>query len=72
VLTNVGTGVGSWSMTPQIGTGFSTSPVGGYLFPGSSITVTVFYNGQGPAPDFATRIELLTTSGLYLIPIVVG
>lgn len=71
-LTNVGAGVGSWSMSPDIGTGLSVSPVGGYLFPGSSVTVTIQYNGRGPARDFAASIELLTSSGRYLIPVVVG
>lgn len=72
VINNVGSGVGSWSLSPQIGTGITASPVGGYLFPGSSVTVTVQFNGRGPAPDFATTMELLTSNGLYLIPVVVG
>jgi hypothetical protein len=62
-LYNTGAGVGSWSVSPEVGTGLSASPVGGYLFPGSSVVVSVFYNGQGPVGDFSSRIEILTSSG---------
>lgn len=71
-LTNIGTGVGSWTMSPDIGTGISVSPVGGYLFPGSTVNVTVRFDGVGPTGDFAAKIELLTSSGRYLITVVVG
>jgi hypothetical protein len=72
LIRNVGSGVGSWTVTPQLGTGITASPVGGYLFPDSSVTVTLQFNGRGPANDFNTTIELLTSNGIFLIPVVVG
>jgi hypothetical protein len=71
-IRNVGSGVGSWSLSPDIGTGITASPVGGYLFPGSSVTVAVQFSGRGPASDFGAEIELLTSNGFFVIPVVVG
>jgi hypothetical protein len=71
-LINAGSGVGSWSVSPEVGVGLSASPVGGYLFPGSSVTISVFYNGSGPAGDFSSRIEVKTSSGVFEIIARVG
>jgi hypothetical protein len=50
----------------------SVTPSSGFLFPGSSVVVTVAYNGSGPATDFQTTIKVLSTSGEILIPVLVG
>ncbi|GIU83397.1 MAG: hypothetical protein KatS3mg008_0172 [Acidimicrobiales bacterium] len=62
-IANAGSGVGSWSAITQAGTGMSVTPSSGFLLPGKSVELRVTYNGQGPASDFITRIQFVTSSG---------
>jgi hypothetical protein len=71
-LRNIGSGLGSWSAEPQVGTGMNVTPSSGFLFPGSSVGISVAFNGTGPANDFATYIRVLATSGEIRVPIRVG
>jgi hypothetical protein len=71
-LSNIGAGPGSWSARPEVGTGMSVTPSSGFLFPGSNVVISVVYNGSGPAADFATTIEILSSSGVIEIPVIVG
>jgi hypothetical protein len=73
-LSNTGSGVGSWRVTPEdpARTGISVSPSSGFLLPGSSVSVQVFYNGNGPNEDFATTLTVQATGALTTIAVVVG
>lgn len=71
-LQNIGSGLGSWSADPQLGTGMSVTPSSGFLFPGSSVVISIAYSGSGPNSDFDSVIKVLATSGEIRIPIRVG
>ena len=70
-LRNIGSGVGSWSTAVPGVTGLSLAPSSGLLFPGSSTTVRVTYDGSGPNNDFAANIIQTTASGRTVIHITV-
>jgi hypothetical protein len=71
-IRNTGTGVGSWSMNIPPDVGISVAPSSGLLFPGSSTTVRVTYDGSFVANDFATQLLIVTTSGTIAIEVTVA
>lgn len=73
VLRNIGSGVGSWSAIPPKDVGIAVAPSSGLIFPGSSTTVRVTYDGTGgPANDFQTSMRINTASGPIVIVIEVA
>ncbi len=77
VLRNSGTGVGSWSAVPPRDVGISVSPSSGLLFPGSSTTVRITYDGVGGpanqfADDFKTELRITTAQGSIVVTIEVA
>jgi hypothetical protein len=72
-VTNVGTGVGSWSARISADVGLSVSPRSGVLFPGKSVTVAVTYDpAGGPATDFNATLIFRSGADVTNIAVTVG
>lgn len=71
ILQNAGSGAGSWTVRSIASQGISASPSSGILLPSGATTVTVSYNGHGPAEDFLDELKIVTSSGTIIIRIIV-
>jgi hypothetical protein len=71
-LRNIGTGVGSWSINTSQGVGISVAPSAGVLFPGSTTTVRVTYDGTYVVDDFKAEVVVVTARGVITIEVTVG
>ncbi len=70
-LRNTGSGAGSWTVQSIASQGISTSPSSGILLSSGATTVTVTYNGHGPADDFLDQLKIVTSSGSIIVDVVV-
>ena len=71
-LRNSGSGAGSWTVRSIASQGISASPSSGILLPSGTTTVTVTYNGHGPADDFLDELKIFTSSGTITVQVIVG
>jgi hypothetical protein len=71
-IRNLGSGVGSWSVNTPEDVGIGVAPSSGVLFPGSSTTILVSYDGSFEVNDFATQLILVTSNGTAAIEVTVA
>ena len=71
-LRNSGSGPGSWTVRSIASQGISASPSSGILLASGATTITVTYNGHGPADDFLDELKIVTSSGTITVKVIVG